>query len=254
MTQVIKVSNKRKVNKPKQREALVHRRTRTKYLAHVEDLYGPQSLNPVKAVRTSRGLTISAAATEAGISSHGFLRTEQGFFPTVPDRIKQWSRAEGLGADYIRWQRLIRDRHLRVFGDIFSTTFFTSENPLDTLYDQWSYPPESHDNGTYGDSTPVGVRLNDTEFSKLLCLNQSTVYHWHERVNSQQTIPNLVMEALRDNGYSNLELSLVSAAYTEYRHHVLGRSKVRQEKVQTSKQHKIEQADALTDWIESIDE
>lgn len=157
--------------------------------------------NPCRDLRLSRNFTVGQMAQLLGISSNAVVRSEQGFYKDPPE-VYEVSLDQ-----YHSWQRSQRYLHYRVFGSISSLVFKPEQHPLLVLLNHWCYP----------DGTPVGHKLNPTELSKLLCLNQSVLNYWQNRVAQQQTPPRQFLDALKENGYSDTDLSLLVAAYENHR-------------------------------------
>lgn len=165
--------------------------------------------NPIKQHRQGLGLTIKQYATLVDLSEHAVIRAEQGFYLKVPETIinEIGGPVERL---YDEWKEDSRRLHHRMFGDFTDIPFPNNVHPLDLLYKQWSITDDEDD------PSPVGTVLNDTEVSKLLCINQSVIHYWHTS-QRQQTIPSQFVEALIHNGYGDLEIQFLAAANEEFR-------------------------------------
>lgn len=187
--------------------------------------------NPCRAFRLSKNLTVAQLADYLDVSPNAVVRTEQGFYLDPPDGYPQ-----ELVDQYHRWQSYQRFLHYRMFGRIDQLVFKAEQHPLDVLLDQWYYP----------DGTPVGHRLNPTEVSKLLCINQSVLNYWQNRVAQQQSPPRQFLDALKENGYGSTDLSLISAAYSQYRLFKLDKTGAG-EKVQSIGSWRDEIKEALND-------
>lgn len=213
------VRRKKGTNTSRRMSGQVSRSVRNYYARQCELLRGVLPENPVKEYRHNKNLTLAQLADMVGISEHALIRTEQGFYPSLSSALT--AELGTRAADrYNDWQQTVRRQHYRVFGDIANTKFVSDNHPLDTLYQQWCITDTDPTGKCY--YTPVGSKLNDTEVCKLLCLNQSVINYWHNRSNSQKTVPTQFLEALHVNGYSDMELALVASAYSEYQNYLRG--------------------------------
>lgn len=195
--------------------------TRKWYATQCTKLRGPLSENPVKAYRLDRVLTIKQFADMMGLSEHGVIRTEQGFYPELPKNVAA-ELGPGSDEEYHQWKSDVRKHNYRMFGFIKGLEFPSDKHPLDVLYDEWHLTDKDDEGLGNLNSTPVGSRLNDTEVCKMLCINQSVINYWHNRPNSQKSVPVQFTEALLENGYDTLDIQLISAAYSEFRRHRKG--------------------------------
>lgn len=175
---------------------------------------GRLSENPIRDHRLHLNLSIKQFADMMRITEHAVIRVEQGFYPNVPQSIVS-NLGGRIEEEYDEWKVKVRRHHFRVFGNLREMAIPSDTHPLDFLYENWSYTEGDGTQETF--SSPVGVKLNDTEVSKLLCLNQSVIHYWHNRPNSQHTIPSQFIEALLDNGYSKDEVQMLAAAYNQFR-------------------------------------
>lgn len=213
------VRRKKGTNTSRSMSGQVSRSVRNYYARQCELLRGVLPENPVKTYRLNKNLTLVQLSEMVGISEHALIRTEQGFYPSLSTALTA-ELGPRASDRYNEWQQTVRRQHYRVFGDIANTKFESDKHPLDVLYQQWCITDMDPTGKCF--YTPVGSKLNDTEVCKLLCLNQSVINYWHNRSNSQKTVPTQFLEALHVNGYSNTELALIASAYSEYQNYLRG--------------------------------
>lgn len=176
--------------------------------------------NPFKSIREQSGFTQQEIASRVGITKHAVLRNEQGmaveplpvllnyfstnFTVTVYELRKQYERfqitqrvntGKLLGGDpslaLHRWKQLA----------ILNRRSIGLNHPLVFLR-------ESND-------------LNPTSLSRELCLNQSVINYFENNPVHQKTVPEQLLVALKQAGYSDDELTELRDAYQLYREWVL---------------------------------
>lgn len=202
------------------------RTTRYKeYLDSVESFWDtPPITNPYAQARHLLDLTLVEAASATGVSKQALIRLEQG----VPDKpigpvtsyyVGSLYRHEGYDyLDFIngyeQYQVSQRQRNYKLFGDRIplGTSFRYDVHTLTQLLAMWCFPV----------GNAVGGSLNPTECAKLLCINQSILDHWVNKPHRQQSVPTAFMEALRTNGYRQVDLQQVIDAYEIHRAYLTG--------------------------------
>lgn len=194
------------------------------YLNAVQRIHGPAMPNPYRECREHLDLTLMQVASSAGISKQALIRLEQGVPVTPVDAVTLFylDRREDLNYSdlvnvYEKFQKEMRYRHSRIFGDIPTLATFAQPHNLPIhpfellLTTQWTNPETGEHLGP----------LNNTEFAKLLCFPQSVSDHWLNKVNRQQSVPKQLIAVLHQAGYSNDELTVLSNAYTNHRNYVV---------------------------------
>lgn len=171
---------------------------------------------------TKHDMTMQQIADNAGITKQALLRTEQGFYQNPPERLTSYFVRkfdvpyETLVDAYEYYQRATREYHGLLFGAFPSSDypFNIKEHPFNTLKCHWSDPTGTVTFGT----------LNTTEVAKLLCLSQSVLSYWENKITQQASVPGEFCEALLHNGYSRTDLFYLKHAYTQYRNACLGKN------------------------------
>lgn len=170
--------------------------------------------NPFKDLRLRVGISQYELARRIKITKHAILRLEQGMYesplPTVVtywlDTIPGLSRSQLLN-QYEQFQIATREKNGRFLGDFDFTNLHTSQHPLTWLRER------------------CRPALNVTQVAKALCISQPIVYYFERKAINQKTIPEQVVNALLDCGYSSDELTSFENAYAIYRHQFLKRQK-----------------------------
>lgn len=202
-----------------------------RYLKAVELKHGPQPINPVKLIRDELGLTLDYVSNNSGLSRQALIRTEQATYVEVPLVLLEWYSAEhsvdylATNEAYREHQKLLRTRHWRLFGDFsFSRRLrgvvqesansesndLRTVHPFESLKNNWSLP-----NGEF-----LG-KMNTTQCAKLLCLPQGTLSYFENNLTHQASVPRVLLDALRENGYGVEEISELMKAYVLFRSRVL---------------------------------
>lgn len=184
---------------------------------YLSSLTSPEVFNPFKNARLGLEKPMQQIANEAGLSKQALIRTEQGTYDVPPERLIEYYLDHGhsyneLVNGYREFQVATRQRHHKIFGEPFGRFVYSGKHPLDYLLTIcWST----------ADGTPVGP-MNPTEFSKLMCVNQSVVDYFLSKPHRQKSVPGPILRALRDNGYSVDVLNDFALAYEQYRCAKLG--------------------------------
>lgn len=202
------------------------RRTRmSKYEHSVNSLMGPAPINPYKSLREEYNYTLDSLSSLCSIHKQSIIRTEQGTYVEAPERIaKFWTESNhaedylALRDNYRNYQRKVRMRNHRVFGDITvelrQSLYAKPIHPFRILRSCWTDPVT---NDTYG-----GM-MNVTECAKLLCIPQGTLDYFENKLIHQTKVPQVMIDALRENGYSSHELQMFIETYVMYRAKQLGK-------------------------------
>lgn len=170
-------------------------------------------VNPFKALRERKGLTLHSIAVRAKVSRYLVIRTEQGCFPDPPPKLLSYyitafgvNRSEIIG-EYHEFQKETRLLSGRFLGE-FPTNVPTGSHP----FTYWRTMPHVND-------------FNLTEVSKRLCIAQPVVYHFEHYPRQQGSIPAQLLLALEEAGYTTLELASLKEAYADYRKYLRERPK-----------------------------
>lgn len=198
-----------------------------RYLRSVEKLNGKAPENPFKVLRETNQITLESLAKQIGITRQAIIRTEQGTYVDIPSRIQEWFASKypvdygTLGEEYRDFQSLTRRRHFRLFGDLeglFNLQSFNatdderSVHPFSLLRQQWTDPIT---NKVYAGE------MNVTECAKLLCIPQGTLDYFMNTISHQTAVPIVLINALREIGYSREDVDNFNEAYQQYRQVVL---------------------------------
>jgi transcriptional regulator with XRE-family HTH domain len=195
------------------------------YLEAVNSLHGPDPTNPFRWLRLNANLTLNELCELTGVSKQAMIRLEQGTYAEPIERVMEFwlTNASRYNQDtdyveltnkYERYKAVMRKRHSRIFGSMPVLDAFhrrIDKHPFVTLRSLWQNPETQQVLGT----------MNVTECSKLLCIPQSVLDHFQNKVARQQTVPQPLLEALRDNGYGSDDLSVFSQAYEDHRRWIL---------------------------------
>lgn len=163
-------------------------------------------VNPFKALRERKGLTLHTIAVRAKVSRYLVIRTEQGCFPDPPPKLKNYFVTAfdqdpwELNYEYHQFQRQTRELNGRFLGEF----------PTDSL-------PHTEHPFTYWRSKLPGNDYNLTEVSKWLCIAQPVVYHFEHYPRQQGSVPAQLLLALEHAGYTLDEVNALTAAYADYR-------------------------------------
>jgi hypothetical protein len=157
--------------------------------------------NPVRSSRRRLGLTQLDLASACNVSRQTVLRTEQGVYTSLPPSLGEWlvSDVPGIYTAYHAWQRAKRRNS---YGRLVEPyTFDLSDNP----FRRWR-----HDSGL---ASRMGV-------CKDFCLHPAVVTKF-ENTLEHLTVPDIILDSLRDAGYSESTLTELQRAYVNYRSGVL---------------------------------
>lgn len=193
------------------------------YINAVARVKGPAPTNPFRVLRLNANLTIQDLTELTGVSKQAIIRLEQGTYSEPVDRVLNFWIEQGArynqDTDYVslvnryeHYQEVIRKRHARIFGNMPMHSWFKQhldQHPFTLLRSLWQDPESLSD-------TPLGS-MNVTECSKLLCIPQSVLDHFDNRIVRQGSVPKPLITALRQNGYRSDELFIFEQAYTDYR-------------------------------------
>lgn len=174
--------------------------------------YNPRGGNPFRHLRELQGISQYELGRRLGISKHAILRLEQGMYANpLPAVINYFTQSfpsltpPQLINDYNEFQIETRQRNARLLGDI-----------LDELPNR----PVGMHPLTY---LRTSRNLNLTEFAKLLCLAQNTIYYFENRSINQKIVPEHLIHALHDADYTEQETDAFEEAYAKFRQELLSR-------------------------------
>jgi transcriptional regulator with XRE-family HTH domain len=198
-----------------------------RYTRSVNKLKGDPPVNPFKymravALHSKETPTLESLCNAMGISKQALIRTEQGTYVEPPQAIIEYY-AEEEGADYVtlgrlykEFQRDVRKRHYRIFGDLNERDFFSEGlHPFTVLRRNWTDPISG---------VPYAGEMNVTECAKLLCVPQGTLSYFQNKLTHQASVPDVLISALKDNGYTGDELDTLVYEYYAYRERKMGRT------------------------------
>ena len=206
------------------------------YLENNVKVKGDPPINPFKSLREEgviygglygedqfinmEGRTLKEITEATGLAKQSLIRTEQGVFTEVPDRLlTYYTQRHQLSYPVLRnayedFQKEYRRWNERLFGDFPTLIQFENAkhlHPLHFLRMLWSDPL---------DGSEIG-ELNVTEVSKLLCLPQSLLQNFEKKVANQASVPTAFLAALLDNGYNHDHLTVFIKSYRAYRNDYL---------------------------------
>ena len=170
-------------------------------------------VNPFKALRERKGLTLHSIAVRAKVSRYLVIRTEQGCFPDPPPKLKNYFVTAfdqdpwELNYEYHQFQRATRELNGRFLGD-FPSVQKNDRHPF-----------------TYWRTLPGHNDYNLTEVSKRLCIAQPVVYHFEHYPRQQGSVPAQLLLALEHAGYATDEIRALENAYADYRRFLKERPK-----------------------------
>lgn len=154
--------------------------------------------NPVKNARRFLGLTQLELANECGVSRQTVLRTEQGVYTSLPPSLGDWLTRDvpGIYSAYTSWQTAKRKHS---YGRLIEPYSFDTAN--DNPFHRWRL-----DSGL---TSRMGV-------CKDFCLHPAVVTKF-ENTLEHISVPDIILDALRDSGYAESTLTALQRAYSEYR-------------------------------------
>lgn len=136
-------------------------------------------------------------ADACGVSRQTILRTEQGVYTSLPPSVGEWlvSEVPGIYGAYHAWQRAKRKNS---YGRLVEPYIYrNSDNP----FRRWRI-----DSGIL---SRMGV-------CKEFCLHPAVVTKF-ENTLDHSSVPDIILDSLRDSGYSETQLTALQTAYIEYR-------------------------------------
>jgi hypothetical protein len=165
-------------------------------------------------------------ADGAGVTKHNVIRTEQAMSVTPPPTLLNYfcdtfpvSRIEMIN-QYEKFQ--IKQRSLR-------PNILSPDESLSDLLAEYRVCLSRYNAGHPFVWLRQLAGYNPTSIAKALCINQTVVVYFESNPVKQQTVPEQLRNALKDNGYTNRELDLLDQAYQAYRNFLLGRQNVKVE-------------------------
>jgi hypothetical protein len=147
--------------------------------------------NPVKSYRQQMGYSINELSEQSGISRSVIIRAEQGCYAAIPYRLHSYLVSR-------------EKRHLS-YGKLPRRlpAFYAGIHPFIHWRDQ--------------------VNLRRIEVAKYFCVHLSTLARFENNI-AQQTVPDQLIEALLDSGYSIELIEDLKTRYTLYRNLILART------------------------------
>lgn len=167
--------------------------------------------NPFRKFRAELGLTQLEFGNRCGVSKHAVLRLEQGMYDQPLPSVMELLIANGyddyeVKQEYVEFQKQTRELTPRLLGHSFNMRL--AGCPV-------GIHPLSHLRHTQG--------LNQTQFAKMLCISQTVVNNFETKVANQHTVPEQIINALHDNGYTGIETHMLEEWYEAHREHVINK-------------------------------
>lgn len=169
--------------------------------------------NPLKRERLLRSLTLEALALKTGVSRMTIIRTEQGLYNVPSDRLLTFLspdsavRRTGLQAEYQVWRKGRREASYGVLPDAGGFNAI-----------------EAHPFVAWRES----AALNQNQVAKAFCIHRATLYKFESQPHLLNDVPEDILEALIQSGYSTVTLQALRSAFSSYKtqvaNHVLNRS------------------------------
>lgn len=169
--------------------------------------FGPAPINIFESLRGK--LSIRQVSLYSGVDAKVIARTEAGMYSSPPPAMMDYFTKKAsyveLMTEYEKFRKEQRLRHPRFLGNIIIDYTKGSPHPFRQLRERWTSL-----NGTVA---PVGV----TQVCKALCIPIDSVFYFERKWRRQQTIPKALLNALRETGYSSLEVEYFEADYKTWR-------------------------------------
>lgn len=187
--------------------------------------HGSYNVNPLKSIRLSLNLTQDQVSESTGLSKSAILRAEQGVYPNISDALLSFYAQSCLQADLTFVPSVLREGY-RSFQRL--TRLRSGPNP-----------PVSASNGSRSDRL-IGLMephrfrvtchpfvewresmdLSQIAISKLYCVHPAMVYRFENQPHLCELVPEPLLEALREAGYSESTLDHLVTAYALHRSHL----------------------------------
>lgn len=153
--------------------------------------------NPVKNARKFLRLTQLELADACHVSRQTVLRTEQGVYTSLPPSLGDYLVREtpGIYSAYHAWQTAKRKSS---YGKLIEPYAFDGN---DHPFHRWRI-----DSGL---ASRMGV-------CKDFCLHPAVVTKFENTI-EHMGVPDIILDALRDSGYSETTLTALQSAYSRYR-------------------------------------
>lgn len=166
-----------------------------------------RQVNPYKTARTQEGLTLHNLTDLLSISRNTVIRTEAGQFTNPPQAIADYF-PEVTYSDYLGWQRLKR---IANYGLLFILPI-----PEYTFPTKFYQSPYLHIHPfTWWMSMTHG--MNPNVIANAYCVSISTVEKFINTPERVSSVPEDLLFALLDSGYSKSLLYDLVLAYTGYK-------------------------------------
>jgi transcriptional regulator with XRE-family HTH domain len=171
-------------------------------------------LNPVKAARQELGLTLERFAAEAGCSKQLLIRTEQGTYPTpslliwnlIRRRLKDPPSWHQFVNRYYEWQERTRQESYGVLTEEFPKEYDQHLELAKTLEGPLAY---------WASVSPKYP--NPTQLAKAFCIPQATIFKFMSQPHLCDSIPNTIIFALDESGYSDQCIRGFQKAFDAYK-------------------------------------
>lgn len=169
-----------------------------------------KEVNPLKELRTRHHLTMEQVAEHAGVSRQYIIRAEQGVFSAMPNSVAD-ALLDLVDADvdykeldvrYLEWQR---SRRKESYGSLIIGFDFHSHSEA-------SGPLHPFTHWRHHSGIPARITV-----PKLFCVHPALIFKFEEQPWLCTSPPSELLVGLRDSGYSNVDISNLSSAYTMFR-------------------------------------
>lgn len=177
----------------------------------------PGVVNPLKSLRAACGWTQEQLAEQAGVTRQFVIRAEQAVYSTVPVGLVETmlydlhendaTEAELYGADtadigalYLRYQRAVRKQQYGALNPFY---------PFDL-------PGHVHPFVEWRKYSGIDSRIG---VSKRFCVHPAVIFKFEKQPHLMQHVPEDLLTALRDSGYSEELLDSFVKAYDNYKRH-----------------------------------
>lgn len=163
-------------------------------------------VNPFKRIRERSGYTQEVMADKVGISKQALIRAEQGTYSApLPALLSFYVNNFGeneyeLDREYEQFQHDMRAQNYLMFGQL-PDNYYAHVHPFRTIRKNY----------------------NCTEVAKMLCIPQATLTYFERKARRQKSVPKLLVEVLREIGYSHTSIVKFDQAYQAHREYLNGK-------------------------------
>lgn len=165
----------------------------------------PTDPNPFLSMRNYLGLTVDQVSNDLEVHRNTILRTEQGQYTNPPNDLLDYYfpssvRKLEILEEYSQWRLLCRKANYGLLDPLFDYRFLggIAFHP----FKEWR------------DFSKVKA-LNT--IAKAFALHHGTLFKYESQPERCETTPPQIIEALRDSGYSNLQLENLELAFQLYK-------------------------------------